>query len=102
MEKLKVLFLSIAIFNLSANECIECHNREGLNSQKIHYRYLMLYSSNQIIERKIQTYLENPTLKNSSMPKQMLSRFGLHPKIEFTQREILDYIDKLSVVIEIK
>ena len=109
MEKIILLF-SLLVLGVFAeelqvqdleNKCLECHVRQQIPSELIYRRYLMKYSTKEMIAQAMLAYIKNPKKENSIMPPQFFLKFPMKPSLssnEDTLREnISTYIDIFDV-----
>jgi hypothetical protein len=59
----------------------------------IYRRYLLKYSSKDVIRDKIYRYLRSPAIQESIMPPQFFSKFLLKEPTEMSNEELKDMID---------
>jgi len=79
---------------LVKDKCISCHQAESIPSGMIYRRYLLKYSSKDVIRDKIYRYLRSPSTQESIMPPQFFSKFPLKEPIEMDERELKGFIDR--------
>jgi len=107
MGKITLLLLLAPITLLADNpspllqtNCLACHVEQKIPSELIYRRYLMQYSSNERIKRKLIPFLKNPTKKTSIMPKQFFLKFPQKKALDLNETALtqsvkayLDYFD---------
>jgi hypothetical protein len=105
------LFLLTTIFFLQGSdkiappelerECLRCHTAQKIPSEAIYRRYLLKYSSKEMIRGKMFSFLRSPSVKKSIMPPQFFSKFSLTGRSELndaTLRQRIDaYVDYFDV-----
>jgi hypothetical protein len=105
----KITFLLLLLsFTMPANEpsallqnnCLSCHREQKIPSELIYRRYLMQYSTNERIEKRVIPFLKNPNKKESIMPKQFFLKFPEKKALDLNTTELeksvqayLDYFD---------
>jgi hypothetical protein len=84
MEKIiNSLLISVSIITstqakaptIIQNNCLECHMKQKIPSELIYRRYLLKYSTNKNIKRRLFNYLKEPDKESSIMPKQFFLKF---------------------------
>jgi len=87
------------------DKCLNCHNQQKIPSQLIYKKYLIKYSSNKIIKKKIIDYLNKPMSNKSIMPQQFFLKFPMKDRLNMTRKELemgVDrFIDKFGLKIRI-
>ena len=86
---------------LLQRECIVCHEKQKIPSGPIYRRYLLKYSSKEIIGEKIFSYLKHPDKNSSIMPPQFFNKFPVKRATELNDKalrqRIKAYIDRYDV-----
>ncbi len=60
---------------LLEQNCLKCHKRQKIPSELIYRRYLLKFSTKERIKKYLMTYLKDPQIENSIMPKQFFLKF---------------------------
>jgi hypothetical protein len=99
-----ILFFLIAIFSLQGSdktappelerECLRCHTAQKIPSEAIYRRYLLKYSSKEMIRGKMFSFLRSPSVKKSIMPPQFFSKFPLTGRSELNDESLRQRIDE--------
>jgi hypothetical protein len=81
----KIILLSIIILTIPSftdtsspllqKNCLNCHRAQKIPSEFIYRRYLLKYSTNRVIKKKLLNYLTSPKKEASIMPKQFFLKF---------------------------
>jgi len=86
-----LLFITFAQSNeptpLAQKNCLNCHMKQKIPSELIYRRYLLKLSTKESIKKYLFSYLKNPKIKNSIMPKQFF--------LKFPKKEVLDINDTI-------
>ena len=102
---LSILLLSLSTFAdnpppLLQTNCLSCHAKQKIPSELIYRRYLMQYSTNTRIKKRLIPFLNNPTKVDSIMPKQFFLKFPEKKALDLNMTELeksvqayLDYFD---------
>ena len=96
-----VLFADTPSFELEKN-CLNCHKKQKIPSELIYRRYLMHYSSKEIIKDKIFEYLKNPKKENSIMPNQFFLKFPMKKRVDLNNTILEKNIDRYIKFFDIK
>ena len=75
-----LLLINISIFaqvNSLEKNCLDCHNRQQIPNNLIYKRYLLKYSTEKNMQKKIFNYLKNPQITTSIMPSQFFLKFPM-------------------------
>jgi len=78
---------------LIEDRCLSCHKTQSIPSEIIYRRYLLKYSSKDLIREEIYKYLRSPKRENSIMPPQFFSKFPLKKSIDMSDKELRNMID---------
>jgi len=100
-----ILLLMVAIMDVSyssdsrslklvEDKCLSCHQAQSIPSEMIYRRYLLKYSSKDLIREKIYRYFLSPTTQESIMPSQFFSKFPLKEPTKMNEKELRDLIDR--------
>jgi hypothetical protein len=94
------LILTITIFAKSPSielkdKCLKCHIKQKIPSELIYRRYLLYYSSKEVIREKIFRYLKNPKKENSIMPSQFFLKFPMKKRMDINNTHLIDEYLKL-------
>jgi len=74
--------------------CLNCHIKQQIPSELIYRRYLMKYSTNNNIKKRVLSYLKNPKREASIMPKQFFLKFTIKEKLDINDTLLNSGIDK--------
>ena len=74
--------------------CLNCHIEQKIPSELIYRRYLMKYSTNTQIKKKILKYLKNPKEELSIMPKQFFLKFLMKEKLSIDDKILEDSVNE--------
>ena len=74
--------------------CLNCHIKQQIPSELIYRRYLMKYSTNNNIKKRVLSYLKNPKRETSIMPKQFFLKFTIKKKLDINDTLLNSGIDK--------
>ncbi|WP_200763700.1 hypothetical protein [Nitrosophilus alvini] len=90
-----VLILLTILLNANVYEknCVKCHQKNGVSLKKLFYEYLLRYSSERGVKRKIYEYLKNPDANASLMPKRYISVYGTKKRSDLSDKELKKAID---------
>jgi hypothetical protein len=71
---------------------------QKIPSELIYRRYLLYYSSKDVIREKMYRYLKNPKKENSIMPRQFFLKFPMKRKVEINGTKLIDeYMDFFDI-----
>ena len=97
----KIIFIITTTTIISANPpktlkelCLNCHIKQQIPSELIYRRYLMKYSTNNNIKKRVLSYLKNPKKETSIMPKQFFLKFTIKEKLDINDTLLNSGIDK--------
>lgn len=83
-------------FNLLDKNCFSCHSPEGAHDARIappmvaiKKHYIDKETSLQNFSEDLIAFVKNPSVENSKMPG-AIKKFGVMPKMEFSQKELQD------------
>jgi hypothetical protein len=97
MVKLHIMLLLLLITSLNAtpyeSNCVECHKKLPVSIDKYFYRYLLKYSSEEDVKKKITEYLKRPSKKISVMPEAFIERFGVKKSTQLNDKELTQAVD---------
>ena len=86
--------------SLVQKNCLACHIKQKIPSELIYRRYLLKYSTNDQIEKRLFDYLKEPKKENSIMPKQFFLKFPEKISLDLNESTLeksieayLDYFD---------
>ena len=86
--------------SLLEQNCLNCHNRQKIPSELVYRRYLMRLSTKERIKNHLFSYLKNPKIENSIMPRQFFLKFPQKKALDLNDtvleesiEEYLDYFD---------
>ena len=70
--------ITITSQSIKLNEsCLNCHIKQKIPSELIYRRYLMRYSTDEMMQEAIFNYLKKPNKTQSIMPKQFFLKFPM-------------------------
>jgi hypothetical protein len=88
------------------NSCLNCHTKQKIPSELIYRRYLMRYSIDKKMQKRILAYLKNPAPSNSIMPKQFFLKFPMKKRLDINgsilERDIKGYLDYFNIKNKLK
>jgi len=87
---------------LLEKNCISCHTEQKIPSELIYRRYLLKYSTNNTIEKKIMDYLKNPKRENSIMPKQFFLKFPEKVALDLNKTVLEESINAYMEFFDVK
>jgi len=92
--------------NRLTNSCLNCHTKQKIPSELIYRRYLMRYSTDKKMQKRILAYLKKPTPSNSIMPKQFFLKFPMKKRLDINgsilERDIKGYLDYFNIKNKLK
>ncbi|CAA6817456.1 MAG: Unknown protein [uncultured Sulfurovum sp.] len=75
------------------NRCLTCHKQEQIPSERTYRRYLMKYSTKEVITVAMIKYLKDPKKELSAMPPQFLSRFPMKLTLDLDEVSLNKYVE---------
>ncbi len=86
---------------LVQQNCLNCHMQQKIPSEFIYRRYLMKLSTKERIKEHLFSYLKNPEIANSIMPKQFFLKFPKKKALDLNdtllEESIEAYLDYFDV-----
>lgn len=79
--------------NIYEQNCLPCHKALSTGINKIFFRYLLKYSSEEPIKSALIKFLKHPSLSTSAMSEDQIRRFGIKSKTHLNDKEIKEAID---------
>ncbi len=104
----KLIFLIFVTSLLFANKsnlqtsCLSCHQKQNIPSEIIYKKYLLKYSTKEAIEKAIFSYLENPSIKNSVLPKPFFKKFKIKEPLNLNDDKLKTLIDSFIEKFDLK
>ncbi len=86
---------------LLQKDCLDCHALHSIPSEMIYRRYLMKYSSKDIIKQKIFDYIKKPNQKDSIMPQQFFLKFKMKEYSLLSDKIIKERIDSFIIYYDV-
>ena len=84
------------------NNCLNCHIKQQIPSELIYRRYLIKYSTDKKMRKKILEYLTNPKQESSIMPKQFFLKFPMKKILDINETQLKKGVDEYLKYFDIK
>ena len=102
-----MIFISLDSFATDAstpleNNCLNCHRKQKIPSELIYRRYLMKYSSDENISKRVNVYLKNPKKETSIMPKQFFLKFPEKKALDLNESTLKESIEAYLNYFDVK
>ncbi len=87
---------------LVRQNCLDCHKRQKIPSELIYRRYLLKFSTNEKIKEYLISYLKDPKVENSIMPKQFFLKFPQKKALDLNDSVLEESIEEYLNYFDIK
>ncbi len=88
--------------DLVRQNCLDCHKRQKIPSELIYRRYLLKFSTNDKIKEHLISYLKDPKVENSIMPKQFFLKFPQKKALDLNDSVLEESIEEYLNYFDIK
>ena len=102
MVRIYLLIILLSIYSLGSEKkekniyetnCVKCHKNLPVTIDKYFYRYLLKYSSEDMLKQTMFEYLKNPTKEKTIMSESFITRFGIKKKSKLNDEKLKKAID---------
>lgn len=88
-----IIFLSVLNADIYEKNCMSCHSKLPVSIDKFFFRYLLKYSSERKVKKKLFDYLKHPSKEETVMVESFIKRFGIKKSTKLNDQQLKKAID---------